>query len=63
MAILIPRYAQEPFHPQRRSLLIAALEAGVFGAATLPLAARPRCSGTILAGCQRDAVFARWKGR
>ena len=47
MAILIPRYAQEPFDPRRRSLLIAALEAGVFGAATLPLAARPGAAAVL----------------
>lgn len=47
MAILIPRYAQEPFDPKRRSLLIAALEAGVFGAATLPFTANPSAAAVL----------------
>ena len=47
MAILIPRYAREPFDPKRRSLLVAALEAGVFGAAALPLTATPAAAAVL----------------
>ena len=47
MAILIPRYAREPFDPKRRSLLVAALEAGVFGATALPLTATPAAAAVL----------------
>lgn len=35
MAILLPRYAKEEIDPRRRALLVAALDAGLFGAAAL----------------------------
>ena len=37
MTLLIPRYAEEEIDPRRRTLLIAALQAGLLGTAVAPL--------------------------
>jgi len=48
MAVLIPRYGKEEIDPRRRGLLVAALEAGIFGAATL--SATPMSSSAAVLG-------------